>query len=113
MANPKAKRETYTAEAVPSDVKNGVFLGDPILDNVVSCVIAMGTELWATKRRLKVVEAVMAKSGVTAAMVEKYVPSTQEVAEWERDRDRFIELTLGSLGNDGFRPAGSDFPKRD
>jgi hypothetical protein len=72
----------------------------------------MSAEMWATKRRLKVVEAVMAKKGVTPDMIEKYVPSEQELASWEKDRDRFIELALGSLGNEGTRGIAADFPKR-
>jgi hypothetical protein len=109
---PKQDRPKFATEAIRSDVKSGVFLGNPILDNVVTCMIAMGTELWATKRRLKVVEAVMAKHGVTTDMVEKYVPSEQEKVAWEADRDRFIELTLGSLGNEGTKGMSTDFPKR-
>ena len=31
---------------LPSDVKNAVFLNNPIMDNLVSCMIAMGTEVW-------------------------------------------------------------------
>jgi hypothetical protein len=112
MANAESKRPTYAADAIPSDVKNGVFLGNPMLDNVVSCLVAMGAELWATKRRLKVMEAVMAKKGITAAMIEQYVPTEQEKADWERDRDRFTELTLGALANDGMRGFAAPFPKR-
>ena len=111
-SNTKPKRETFTVDAIPSDVKNAVMLGNPVLDDVVSCMIAMGTEVWATKRRLKVLEAVMAKHGVTPEMIETYVPTDAQKAEWERDRDRFVDLTLGSFGNDAFRPWGTDFPKR-
>nr|MCU0759595.1 hypothetical protein [Steroidobacteraceae bacterium] len=64
MAAPDPKRPTYTAEAIPSDVKNGLFLGNPALDNLMSCMIAMGAEVWATKRRLHVMEAVMAQKGI-------------------------------------------------
>ncbi len=110
---PQPKRPTYTAEAIPSDVNSGVFLGNPQIDNLVSCVIAMGAELWTTKRRLKVVEAVMSKAGVTPDMVEQYQPSADESAAWDAERDRFIELTLGALGNDGTRGVGADFPARD
>jgi hypothetical protein len=112
MAASDPKRPTYATEAIPSDVKNGLFLGNPALDNVVSCVIAMGAELWSTKRRLHVMQAVMAKHGVTPEMIEKYVPSAAETAAWEADRDRFVDLTLGPLANEGFRPVGADFPKR-
>ena len=112
MATPDPKRPTYAAEAIPSDVKNGLFLGNTALDNVVSCMIAMGAEMWSTKRRLHVMEAVMAKNGITPAMIEKYVPTEAERAAWEADRDRFVDLTLGPLANEGYRPVGSDFPKR-
>ena len=29
-----------------------------------------------------------------------------------RSIDRFVDLTLGPLANDGYRPVGSTFPKR-
>jgi hypothetical protein len=113
MAASDSNRPTYAVDAIPSDIRNGVFLGNPALDNVVTCLIAFGAEVWATKRRMKVLEALMAKAGVTHDMIEKYVPTAAETSEWEKERDRFIELTLGPLGNDGFRSVGTDFPKRD
>jgi coenzyme F420-reducing hydrogenase delta subunit len=112
MPNPQTKHPTMAIGAIPSDIDNGVFLGNAVLDNVMSCVIAMGTELWATKRRMKVVEALLAKNGIPREAIESYIPSIEEAAAWEKDRDRFIELTLGSLGNDGLRDVGADFPKR-
>jgi len=110
-ANTK-NRQTYTVEAIPTDIANGVLTGDSGVDKLVSCMIAMGTELWATQRRLKVVEAVMAKGGITQEMIEQYVPSAEEAAAWERDRNRFVDLTFSALGDDGFRPASADFPQR-
>jgi hypothetical protein len=113
MAKTKTDRPTYAVDAIPSDVKNAVFLGNPILDNLVGSVIAMGTEMWATKRRLKVVEALMAEKGVTNEMIEQYVPSEAQNAAWEADRDRFIDLTFGPLSNAGTLGISADFPKRD
>lgn len=107
-----APRQTYAVEAIPSDVKTGMFLGNPALDNVVSCVIAMNAEMWAMRRRMKVMESVMAQKGVTTELIEKYVPTEAEKVAWEQDRDRFISLTLGSLGDQGFRGFSTDFPKR-
>jgi hypothetical protein len=40
------------------------------------------------------------------------VPSEAEKAAWEADRDRFVDLTLGPLANEAYRPVGSTFPKR-
>jgi hypothetical protein len=108
----KTDRPTYAVEAIPSDIKNSVFLGNPMLDNVVSSLIAMGTEMWATKRRLKVVEAVMAQKGITNEMIEQYTPSDAETAAWEADRDRFIDLAFGPLANQNTTGIAADFPKR-
>lgn len=111
-AKTKSARETYTVEAIPTDVTNGVFLGDPTVDKLMACMVAMGTELWATQRRLKVIEAVMAQKGITQAMIEQYMPSPEEAAAWEKDRNRFVDMAFGALGDDGFRPAYADFPQR-
>ena len=105
-------RPTHTVEAIPSDVNTGVFLGSTALDNVVSCVVAMGAELWATKRRLLVMEAVMQSRGITPEMIETFVPTAAQAAAWEKERDRYIDLTLGPLSNEGFRSVGSEYPER-
>ena len=105
-------RPTYTVDAIPSDITNSVFLGNPALDNVTSCIIAMSAEMWATKRRMKVIESLLAKKGVTPQMIESYVPTAEENAEWEKERDRFISLAMGPLANDGFRNISAAFPKR-
>lgn len=112
MATPKTDRETFAVDAIPSDTKSSIFLGNPILDNVVSSMIAMGAELWATKRRLKVVEAVMAEKGVTAEMIEQYTPSEAQNTAWEADRDRFIDMAFGPLANPGTLKVSTEFPKR-
>jgi hypothetical protein len=57
-------------------------------------------------------EAVMAQKGITPEMLEQYVPSEAQKAAWEADRDRFVDLTLGPLANEAYRPVGSNFPKR-
>jgi hypothetical protein len=112
VATPDSKRPTYAAEAIPSDVTTSTFLGNPVLDNVVSCMVAMSAEMWATKRRMKVLEAVLARTGVSADKIEKYVPTAQETLEWEQERDRYIELVMGPLTNAGYRSFSSGFDKR-
>jgi hypothetical protein len=108
----ETKRATHTVDAIPSDITNGLFLGNAALDNVVSCLIAMSAEMWATKRRMKVMEALMAKHGnITPEMIETYMPTPEETAQWEQERNQFVTLALGSLANEGFRPVGAPFPK--
>jgi hypothetical protein len=111
MAKLETDRPTYTVDAIPSDIKDAVFLGNPILDSLVSSIIAMGTEMWATKRRLKVIEALMEEKGVTNEMIEQFVPSDAQTATWETDRDRFIDLTYGPLAYPGKTPFSADFAK--
>lgn len=105
-----SKRPTHTVNAIPSDVASSVFLGNPILDNLIGCMVAMNGEIWATKRRMKVLESLLAKKGVTQEMIEQYVPSAAETAEWEQERDRFVSLVMGPLANDNFRSIAADFP---
>lgn len=112
MAKLKTTRPTYTADAIPSDIKDAVYLGNPILDNLVGTVIAMGTEMWETKRRLKVVEALLEEKGVTSEMIEQFEPSEEQTAAWEADRDSFIDLAFGPLAHPGRTNFTADFPKR-
>jgi len=105
------KRATFAADAIPADITNGLFLGNPAVDNLVSCVIAMSAEMWAIKRRFKVMEEVIAKHGIDTALIETYAPTAEQTAEWERERNRFVTHVLGSLSNEGFRPVGAEFPK--
>lgn len=112
MATPESARPTYVAEAIPSDVLNSTFLGNPVLDNVVSCMIAMSAEMWSTKRRLKVLEAVLAKQGITQDKIEKFVPTAEQTRDWEAERDRYIDLVMGPLANQGFKHFSTDFDKR-
>ncbi len=111
MASPAdSKRPTYVVDAVPSDIRSAQFLGNPLLDNLVSVVIAMNTEVWTLRRRMKVVEAVLESKGITNEMIEKYVPTAEQEAAWRKDRDRFIDLTLSPLTDPSFRSASADFP---
>lgn len=112
MAKLKTTRPTYTADAIPSDIEEAVYLGNPILDNLVSTVIAMGTEMWETKRRLKVVEALLEEKGVTNEMIEKFVPSDEQTSAWEADRDSFIDLAFGPLARAGTKDFKTGFAKR-
>lgn len=112
MAKLKTTRATYTAEAIPSDITDAQYLGNPVLDNLVSTVIAMGTEMWATKRRLKVVEAVMEQKGVTSEMIEQYEPTDAQTESWEADRDRFIDNAFGPLAHTSRTHFSADFKKR-
>lgn len=105
----KTDRPTYAADFIPSDVEKAVFLGNPILDNMMSSMIALGAEVWATQRRQKVLEVLLAEKGVTKEMVEKYVPTPDQEVEWRKDRDRLIDLTYSPLLREGDLPVSTAF----
>ena len=113
MATTKLRtdRPTYASDFIPSDVEKAVFLGNPILDNMMTSLIALGAEVWSNRRRMKVVEALLAEKGVTNAMIEKYMPTADEEAEWQKDRDRFIDLTYSPLLREGDLPVSAAFQR--
>lgn len=101
------ERETYVSPPVPYDFGAQEPLGNPALDNVMTCMIAMGAEMWATRRRLSALEAVLEENGIPASTVSSYVPSDEQEAEWNAERDRFIQMALAPLGDPAFRKMSS------
>ena len=109
----KTDRPTYTSEFIKSDAERAVFLGNPALDNMMSSLIALGSEVWATKRRMNVLEALLEERGVTQQMIQEYVPTAEQEAQWEKQRDGFIDLTYSPLLREGDLPVATPFPSDD
>jgi len=108
MADTTNARPTYTVDFIPSTTRNAVFLGNPVLDNMMHSIIALGAEVWADKRRLKIIEALLAsKRDVTLESIEAYVPTPEQEKAWAAERDLMIKSTFGALLNGGSTPAGS------
>jgi hypothetical protein len=81
----------YTTDYVRSDFAEMSFLGNPHIDAITSALQAIGAEVWATRRRLYVVEALMAKNiPVTPTAIQAYVPTKEEELRWRSDRDRMV-----------------------
>lgn len=90
---PKTQRQTYATPAKPSDIDRAVFLGNAATDNLFTAVMAMAAELWAVRRRQKIVEAVLEQKGLaTQDLIEKYMPTADETARWEAERDMFVKM---------------------
>jgi hypothetical protein len=93
-------RPTYTVEPIKNDTVTAVFLGDQVQDNMMTAMIALASETWATRKRQFITESLMEKhSKVTREMIEQYVPTPEEEAAWAKARDLFISTTFGSLMN--------------
>jgi hypothetical protein len=90
---PQSARKTYATPAKPSDIDRAVFLGNAATDNLFTAVTAMAAELWAVRRRQKIVEALLEKRGVlTVDAIEHYTPTADETEKWQADRDVFVRM---------------------
>jgi hypothetical protein len=102
MAEAKLNKPDHTLGFIPSETRDAVFLGNPVLDSMMHVILALGAEVWAGKRRLKVVESLLAaKQPVTAETIEAYVPTSDEEKAWTAERDQIIQLSFGGLVNGG------------
>ena len=102
------ERPLYTSDYIVGDVEKAVFLGNPLLDNMFSSLLAINAETWANRRRTMVLERLLAEKGVTNEMIEGYVPTPEEEAAWQAERDRFIDMTLGPMLRAGSLPISAD-----
>jgi hypothetical protein len=107
------ERPTHTSDFIKSDVEKAVFLGDPILDNLLTTILAVTAETWANRRRTLVLERLLADKGISKEMIEGYMPTPEEDAEWRAERDRFIGMTLDPLIREGSLPLSADIQDED
>jgi hypothetical protein len=102
MAEAKVDKTDHTTGFIPSETRDAVFLGNPVLDNMMHAILTLGAEVWAGRRRLKVVESLLAaKQPVTPETIEAYVPTPEQAKAWEAERDQIIQLSFGGLVNGG------------
>lgn len=95
---PTYSRPTYAVDYIPGHTREAVFLGSPAFDAAVRLNVVLGSEAWAAKRRIKIVESLVAKNIMpTAAKIEAYVPTAEETAAWSAERDQFIKDSYDPL----------------
>jgi hypothetical protein len=82
------------------------FLQDPVVDALVQVVIELGAETWITRRRMLVLERVMAERGLLPAdLIETYTPTPADQALWRQERDRMLKSVYAALAR---RPTPGD-----
>jgi hypothetical protein len=92
---PAADRQTYTNDFKPSDTDRAIFYSDPMIDNLLKAMIALSAEVWTGRRRVKVLESVLEKhAGISRELAEAYVPTAEETAQWQAERDLFVKTTF-------------------
>jgi hypothetical protein len=106
----KGDYPAHTTDFVASDADQVRFYDNPMTDNIVTAILALSMETWSNRRRTLVLERLLEEKGVSRDMVEGYMPTDGDVAEWEIERDRFVERVMGSLMRQGNLPPSA---KRD
>ncbi len=101
MAPKPDERPTYASDYIEGDWRKSVFLDNAQVDNLMTALLGLGGEFWAMRRRLMVVEGLLAsRCGIGAEEIEGYVPGTEEQASWDQRRDDFIERVFAVLIRD-------------
>ena len=101
MATKKGEHPTYTVDFFKADSDAVRFYDDPMTDNIITALLALGTETWALRQRTLVLERVLAEKGVSREMIEGYMPTDEDVAEWEQERERFVDQLMRPLMREG------------
>jgi hypothetical protein len=69
-----------------------------VTDNIMDALVELAAEVWTTRDRLLVLEAVLADKGIdAAALVEAHVPSDEQKAARKAARDAFIGQVFASF----------------
>ena len=108
MSASDRKSETYTQDFFPHDSNRSVLLKDTVTDNAVTAIINLGAELWATRRRLSVIEQLLYEgTRITPEAIEQYMPTKEVAQRWEEERDTFISRIYDVLARVGDIPANA------
>ncbi len=98
---------THTVEFIPARPGNPsytdreVFLGHPMIDNLLKIVMELGAETWANRRRLRIIENLLDAEGVlTREAIEKHIVPASEQADMQKERDAFVRRVYGVLARD-------------
>ena len=92
MANKANKPLGAESDFIKGDFDNMVMLGHPMIDSLMQVVIALGAEIWSGQKRVKIIEQLLATEGkVTPEMIEQYVASEEEEAQWAAEREEMVD----------------------
>jgi len=74
------------------------FFEDPALDRALAMVMTLAAELYVTRDRLRVMEAVLVERGVLECdELERFEVPETERANWDADRDAFVKVIMESV----------------
>lgn len=109
MADRDYKQPTHTVPFVKHKTDDVTYFGNPVIDNMMTALVAVTAEVWSTRRRMKVLETLLESKGISSAMVEAFMPNEQQTKEWTEDRDAFIQRTLSVLAREASMPVSAEW----
>lgn len=78
------------------------YFDHPALDHLLETVMQLGSELWATRRRLEVLEKALTEAGsLPQHAVELYMPSAGERKDEAARRDAFVRRVYAGFARGG------------
>jgi hypothetical protein len=96
-----AKRSLGTADYIRSDSDKAAYLEGRYADHLATALLNLGAEFWVMRRRMLVLEKLLAERGVhDPSALEAYEPTSDEQLAWEAQRDAFIRRTFSVLTSD-------------
>ena len=74
------------------------YFDQVVMDNIMDALVELAAEVWTTRDRMMVLEAVLADHAIdAAALIEAYVPSDALKAERKAMRQAFIAQIFASF----------------
>ena len=73
------------------------FFEDPAIDRVLGLTMALASEVYVLRDRLRALEARLAEAGVVAPDALDVEPGPEEIARNAADRDAFVAHLMGNL----------------
>ncbi len=111
MTAKKYDRPTYTVDYFKADTHRAHFFDNVMIDNLITAVVALGAEVWTNRQRQEILEALLEEKGVSAEMIEAYMPSEEQREKWKQDRDAFVARTMHVLAREADRKTSYDWPE--
>jgi hypothetical protein len=116
MAGKDSKPLGAETDYIKGDTDNMVMLGHPMIDSLMEVVIALGAEVWSGQQRVKIMEKLLSTEGkVTTEMIEQYVPTEEEVAQWQGERKAMVDRVYSVMARNtaAAAPFSSPDPNQD
>lgn len=98
MSNDRLAREGHTVDYIASKTRSHAFSDNPVIDNLLSTVVALGSELWVNRRRQLVIEKILESKGILKLEeIEAFDPDAETGRDWETQRNEFLDRLYSEM----------------